>query len=345
LDRPHVTFLVHDVSDLDGSSQIEVVIACADDLVPEFRSAPKSIGFCSTVAHALALVQHLREKHGIQAAAFYSHDPEKTRVDPDLRSAEDRKAWWDNAPPGAVLICTSKAGHGLDNADCSFCVHFCLRPDSIFLLQEMGRAGRGLQPSRWVLCYHPCFLVFPAANLDWDDPEECAEMQLVIQLVNRRKCWRAALLAMIPDAFYCAPRCQNCDACVPGLAVRQPCEVVLADALVEPSAIELLDSIESTDTQEPGRAWFTSLCLKKSAKWRTGLTHAQANAIVTHLLAEGIVRMSKAEPREGCAFYQPTCRVDGAKASAFRTAKTELTVHCTTTSHCGAPSPRAAKVG
>ena len=151
----------------------------------------------------------------------------------------------------------------------------------------------------------------------------------MIEFVSKRTCRREALLAMVPCERYCAASCGNCDVCNLACAVGTSSVAVLPQSTVKPAVTTLLDAIEQA-TLGLKKAWFIKTCMRHDQPWRSGLTHAAANAIVTHVLASRLVRLGRGiAPGVNGVIHQPTCVVDREQAAAFRLSKTELQIDST----------------
>ena len=146
----------------------------------------------------------------------------------------------------------------------------------------------------------------------------------VLKVLTGNACRRVGLLELLGEHAAASGGSSCCDVCDAALAKHAPAASYsdLGDA-----ARRLLRTVAVAEQRGCGPP-FTGTVFERSgadSQWRRGLSPAQANALVTHLLADGALRLGRGSTETG-GYFWTTLETGSDAAHGIRTFRKGVTV-------------------
>ncbi|OOE10539.1 RecQ family ATP-dependent DNA helicase [Fictibacillus arsenicus] len=155
VNRPNISIFVESFSD------VEQKLDRALELITELKGP--GIVYTNTRRGAEQLVTVLHER-GIQDVSYYHGG-----MDQDERLLVQKQFLNSQLQ---LIVCTNAFGMGINKPDIRFVIHYNAPANVEGYVQEIGRAGRDLQPSAAILLYHPSDLEIPFHFIENELPDD-----------------------------------------------------------------------------------------------------------------------------------------------------------------------------
>lgn len=155
VNRPNISIFVESFSDAEQK------LDRAIDLIKELKGP--GIVYTNTRRGAEQLVTILHER-GMQDVSFYHggmEQDERLLVQKQFLNSQLQ-----------LIVCTNAFGMGINKPDIRFVIHYNAPATIEGYVQEIGRAGRDLQPSAAILLYHPSDLEIPFHFIENELPDD-----------------------------------------------------------------------------------------------------------------------------------------------------------------------------
>jgi ATP-dependent DNA helicase RecQ len=155
MNRPNISIFV------ESFSQIEQKQDRAIDLINDLQGP--GILYTNTRKGAEQLVSVLHER-GMQDVSYYHggmEQDERLLVQKQFLNSQLQ-----------LIVCTNAFGMGINKPDIRYVIHYHAPANVEGYVQEIGRAGRDMQPSAAILLYHPSDLEVPLHFIEHELPDD-----------------------------------------------------------------------------------------------------------------------------------------------------------------------------
>lgn len=155
VNRPNISIFVETFSDLEQKQNRAI------DLITELKGP--GIVYTNTRRSAEHLVSVLHEK-GMEGVSYYHGGMEQ-----DERLLVQKQFLHSQLQ---LIVCTNAFGMGINKPDIRYVIHYHVPSTVEAYVQEIGRAGRDMQPSAAILLYHPSDLEIPFHFIENELPDD-----------------------------------------------------------------------------------------------------------------------------------------------------------------------------